>query len=293
MVEAVSAWTRYWQTGQRHSCINTQTSDGAELAKIWTDLAMTLRNGARVLDLATGNGAVTEQLAKSNQGLHITGVDQAEITPPRSQVSYLGNTNITQLPFVDSSFDVVTSQFGFEYALQPAAALEASRVLADGGQMCLLLHHPQSVIVESNMLKIPEIKALLRPDGLLDKCRDCLHNQLPFADLEAAGQAYLATSTLHSRQITGQVFEAIGILHQLKQKTPASAHEHLETLVGRLSAEGDRLQQMRDAAVSEDQVKTLTLTFAEAGVTLAAPEKFRSGHADQPALIGWLLRGSR
>ena len=293
MAEPASAWTHYWQTGQAHSCINTQTSDGAEIALIWDELALSLKAGVRVLDLATGNGAVAEQLARRNPGLHITGVDQADIAPAKSQVDYLGNVDITHLPFADSSFDIVTSQFGFEYAPQPAAAHEAARVLARGGRLCFLLHHPDSAIVATNSLKIPEIEALLSPGGLLDQCRACLNNQLPFADLEAAGQAYLASKRRRSRQISGQVFDAIGTLFELKQRAPAAAQTHLAALVVRITDEGDRLRQMRQAAVSEEQVDALIGTFAEAGMTLDVPTQFHTGGTTQPAMIGWLLKGKR
>lgn len=297
MADSASAWTHYWQTGQAHSCINTQTSDGAELAGIWGELALTLKGGARVLDLATGNGAVAELLVTRNPELHITGIDHADIAPAKSQVSYLGNVDITKLPFADKSFDVVTSQFGFEYAAQTAAAREAARVLADGGRLCFLLHHPHSAIVESNSHKIPEIEGLLSPDGLLDQCRDCLNDELSFADLENAGQAYLASNRHRSRQISGQVFEAIGTLFDLKQRTPALAQSQLAALVARITDEGDRLRQMRDAAVSEAQVNDLIGTFADAGITLEAPELFHTGVNTgvdgTAALIGWLLRGKR
>ena len=293
MADAVSAWTHYWQTGQVHSCINTHISDGAELAAIWDDFALSLKSGARVLDLATGNGAVAEQLAKHHKGLDVTGVDQADIAPAKSRVSYLGNVDITQLPFPDGSFDVVTSQFGFEYAPQLAAAREAARIMSDGGCLCFLMHHPHSAVVETNSHKIPEIEFLLSPGGLLDQCHACLNDQLSFTDLETAGQAYLGSDMRRSRQISGQVFEAIGTLYQLKQQAPASAKKHLLALLSRIADEGYRLRQMQNAAVSELQINALNSIFTEAGITLEVPEQFHTGGAGQRALIGWLLRGKR
>lgn len=204
MAHAASAWTRYWQTGQIHSCISAASSDGAELAALWQDMARGLPTGTRVLDLATGNGAVPQHFVEANPGLHITGVDQANIAPTTRGVSYQGKIDITQLPFADGSFDMVTSQFGFEYAPLLKAGREAARVLAEAGQLCFLMHHPRSAVVTTNRLKIPEIDGLLATDGLITQCREYLADQLSLPVLEAAGQAYLASDRHRSRQISGR-----------------------------------------------------------------------------------------
>jgi ubiquinone/menaquinone biosynthesis C-methylase UbiE len=293
MDHAASAWTHYWQTGQVHSCINSNSSDGAELAALWQTLAEQLPQGARVLDLATGNGAVAELFASTNPTLKITGVDQAEIAPETTRVSYQGQINITQLPFADASFDMVTSQFGFEYASPLEAAREAARVLAVDGQLCFLMHHPRSAVVKVNSLKIPEIEGLLAADGLVSLCRAFLADQLPFDDLEAAGKAYLNSDKHRSRQISGQVFDAVGVLYALKQREPAQARRQLEALVARMKGEQNRLQQMRDAAVSTVAIQQLVGIFTAAGLTVEPPVRLQIGGTEQPALVGWLFKGHR
>jgi ubiquinone/menaquinone biosynthesis C-methylase UbiE len=293
MAHSASAWTHYWQTGQAHSCINSSSRDGEELAALWQDLANLLPAGARVLDLATGNGAVAEHFASTNPNLNITGVDQADITPVTTQVSYQGRIDITELPFADGSFDMVTSQFGFEYAPRLNAAEEAARVLADGGQLCFLMHHPCSAVVKANSLKIPEIDSLLASDGLISQCREFLSNQLPFATLENAGRSYLDSDQHRSKQISGQVFDAVGVLFDLKQRDPALARRQLEAMATRMLDERARLQQMRDAAVSTADIQHLVVVFTAAGITVEPPVRLHIGGTEQPALVGWLLKGRR
>lgn len=56
-MERIDAWSRYWRTGRRASCFERSDME-APLAHLWSEFASALPDGAKLLDLATGNGIV-------------------------------------------------------------------------------------------------------------------------------------------------------------------------------------------------------------------------------------------
>jgi SAM-dependent methyltransferase len=92
--------------------------------------------GTRLLDVACGSGYLT-QLAAA-RGATVTGIDVTpkllEIARERTPAGTFLEAGMDALPLDASAFDVVTGVNGFQFALDPAAALgEAARVLAPDG----------------------------------------------------------------------------------------------------------------------------------------------------------------
>jgi len=101
-----------------------------------------IRPGERVLDLATGTGAVA--LLAARAGADVTGLDLAEpmIAKARAAAEQAGLDvrfdlgNVEHLPYDDASFDVATSAFGFVFAPDHAnVADELRRVMRSGGRL--------------------------------------------------------------------------------------------------------------------------------------------------------------
>lgn len=105
--------------------------------------------GERILDLATGTGWTSRQLAHA--GATVTGADIAsdllEAAKTRAQRDGLRVTyhlaDAEALPFDDGEFDAVISTFGVMFAGRPAAAAaELARVTRSGGRMALTTWTP-------------------------------------------------------------------------------------------------------------------------------------------------------
>lgn len=106
-----------------------------------------LRDSARVLDCGCGPGSVTCDFARIIPTGHVTGIDReaSQIERAQSDAASRQLTNVTfrvgsiyELPFPDSSFDVVFAHAVFEHLSSPSAALaEVHRVLAPGGLVAL------------------------------------------------------------------------------------------------------------------------------------------------------------
>lgn len=113
-----------------------------------------LARGERVLDVCCGSGAASIPAAEIvGPDGSVVGVDLAEnlLTLARSKARKQGLTNIefrtadmTQLPFDDSSFDVVVCVFGIFFVPDMEAALrELKRVLRTGGKVAITTWGPR------------------------------------------------------------------------------------------------------------------------------------------------------
>jgi SAM-dependent methyltransferase len=115
--------------------------------------ALDLRAGARVLDVAAGNGNAT--LAAARRWCDVVSTDYVGSLLEAGRTRSLAEGHKIQfqeadaeaLPFADASFDVVLSVFGVMFAPhQEQAAAELSRVCKPGGRIGLANWTPESFI---------------------------------------------------------------------------------------------------------------------------------------------------
>lgn len=110
--------------------------------------AAELRPGVRVLDIACGTGVLAREIAHrlGSEGA-VVGIDP---NPGMLAVAREAASGIEwregvaeSLPFPDSSFDVVVSQFGLQFFSDRTTALrEMSRVLTPGGRLAIAVWGP-------------------------------------------------------------------------------------------------------------------------------------------------------
>jgi demethylmenaquinone methyltransferase / 2-methoxy-6-polyprenyl-1,4-benzoquinol methylase len=104
--------------------------------------------GDRVLDVATGTGAVAVALARRN-GCEVVGLDQSPemLDAARVRIARAGLSSrielveghADELPFEDGEFDSLTFTYLLRYVDDPAATLrELARVVRSGGTMAAL-----------------------------------------------------------------------------------------------------------------------------------------------------------
>lgn len=110
----------------------------ADFTASFTFATLELKPGARVLDLATGVGAMAARLTDAFPGIHLVGVDlsQQQLTAARRNHPDLPVTrgDGTRLPFADATFDRVHCSWLLEHVPSPAAVLkDVRRVLRPGG----------------------------------------------------------------------------------------------------------------------------------------------------------------
>src|SRR5882757_1081406 len=115
--------------------------------------ALDLRSGARVLDVAAGNGNAS--LAAARRWCEVTSTDYVGSLLEAGRVRALAEghsikfqeADAENLPFPDASFDVVMSTFGVMFTPnQEKAASELARVCKPGGKIGLANWTPESFI---------------------------------------------------------------------------------------------------------------------------------------------------
>jgi SAM-dependent methyltransferase len=118
-----------------------------------------LRAGQSMLDVACGTGVVSVTAARL--GARVTGLDLTPELLERARENALiarleinwREGDVEKLPFADSSFDVVLSQFGHIFAPQPEVAIaEMLRVLKPGGTIAFSTWPPEFFVGRMFML---------------------------------------------------------------------------------------------------------------------------------------------
>jgi SAM-dependent methyltransferase len=137
-----------WSTGDYAVVGTTLQIVGENLCE-----ALDLRSGSRVLDVAAGNGNAT--LAAARRWCDVTSTDyvssllesgRARAWAERHPVQFQ-EADAENLPFPNTSFDVVLSTFGVMFtANQDKAANELARVCKPGGKIGMANWTPESFI---------------------------------------------------------------------------------------------------------------------------------------------------
>ena len=270
------AWSRYWARETSGSCLpGAPPAVQSVLAQAWTVAAQRLPVAARVLDVAAGGGAVLKAMHGARPDLQLSGIDAATVGPAAQALGVRGGVDAGQLPFGDSSFDLVTSQFGLEYCGE-AAWREAVRVLKPDGQLQLICHHQDSAAVAHNRRRLAAMQAMAAA-GLFRLAADLAERGVEDIALVTSVQAARAA---HGDQSVVQELPAA-----LGQWARARRPDAVAAIRAEAEAEMARLVAMQAAALDQRRLADRLAWLAPVAATaepLAGPDG---------APIGWLVRG--
>jgi ubiquinone/menaquinone biosynthesis C-methylase UbiE len=190
-----------------------------------------------ILETAAGTGVVTEALHRAMPGARITASD---LNPPMLEQAArrvggdgvrLVEANAQELPFEDSSFDLVVCQFGIMFFPDKVAAnAEAGRVLRDGGTYMLVIWDR----IDRNAATHVAGRAVA---GLFPKDVAAFYERIPFryhdhdairADLSAAGFGGIEIETValksrapSARDAATGLVQGTPMRSEIEQRDPA------------------------------------------------------------------------
>ncbi|MEI7751202.1 MAG: class I SAM-dependent methyltransferase [Candidatus Omnitrophota bacterium] len=124
---------------------------GVSLNKFWEDVFSKMSAGSRILDLATGNGAVAG-LAPGipGKGFDVWAIDYAtpKVIAPGINFRQASMETFSGIKNIPNDFDLVTGQFAIEYGETESVLKQIHKVLKDGGKGVFVIHHKNSFWVE-------------------------------------------------------------------------------------------------------------------------------------------------
>ncbi len=148
-------WSEYWKQG-----FSTTFGDSSEyhglILEHWQKTFKKTLDGSTILDVACGNGALSkiamDIAVLQNKRFEIYANDSAEIGHSHSNLSERGvkfypNTPTESLPFSESLFSLIVSQYGFEYSELQTSLAEIDRVASLGAKVSFICHSKNSIIL--------------------------------------------------------------------------------------------------------------------------------------------------
>ena len=169
--DSTYAWDQYWRDGRLASCGGEYGANyQPAIAEGWRHFFGTISDGAHILDICSGNGAVALLAAEVAQArslsVSIEAVDAATINPTAlgpgaEMIHFSPRTPAESLPFPDASFDVIVGQYAIEYTDLQRTLTELNRVSRQSANVRFVTHAAGSVVVQEAKRQLAEVNQLM------------------------------------------------------------------------------------------------------------------------------------
>jgi len=312
------SWSRYWSIGALHSCAGSFAGNySGEVHDFWRRAINGLGNDIRLLDIATGNGALPRlmfDLLAPQIEFTIEAIDLADVRPAwvetipdawRQRLHFHAGVAAENLPFDDASMDLVMSQFGLEYTVLQHSLAEIRRVSRQGGRLALVVHASDSLIVGQAREELSHIDWLQQANGLPalanamcdpvarsatpdgratlthDAGANSLRREFNQAMADATARAKLsrcADVLLETQSAIAEALSACGSRGQA-----GDGHERLAKMLVALADNEFRLRELVSCAIDQKDAQSLA---ARAGAVL---ESISAIHFQNGETLGWGL----
>ena len=314
-------WDNYWQGRSANESGNALLGVGIEnndvLTQFWGKVFSEVPSATSMIDFACGAGSVlvhAEAAGISNlSGLDVSEDAIAVLKKKLPRVAgYVGKVDATS--FEADSFDMVTSQFGFEYAGEEKTILatikEMTRILRPKGRV-VLVAHIEGGAIESGCRKSLEQITLIQKSGFFESAVSAFEliykaqkGSISSGREEAvAGMSRLNESAkpimlwLRTARNSQNGFAKFGYyLLESTHKLLANHQKYelqdcllwIKGMEAEVDAYQGRMSSMIKAAMSESLVARIQKSFRYEDMSLQPPEKIYFTDKDLPA--AWVLK---
>jgi SAM-dependent methyltransferase len=320
MMDERAAWDRFWSY-DRLSSFGTGKGSGnydEPIAAGWRSFFAALPPRARVLDIATGNGAIAVIAVEAGEQLKVTGADLAAVRPADfvsknkgalGKIRFVGGAPAEKMPFDGGSFDAVVSQYGIEYSDLKRSLPEAVRALAAGGRLRFACHAAEGEVAANTKPAIADADFLLDEVDITGRAARCFEAVLGVERGHQAGQlAEMGAQARYAQFREGlkaiaerasaaadqamlvSVHQALTALFERRHDLGLQTlFEQLDALRAEVDAHRTRERALLAAARSAKQMEALGRQLAKLGMTDVAHGEQRNG----TALIGHVIEATK
>lgn len=307
-----------WETFYRGGLIATcpTSADGGydlEVRDAWVEFFSMLPDGARILDVGTGNGVVAmiaaETATARGRTWTIDATDLAQINPLRdvpdgarrlAGISFHPGVATERLPFEAGSFDAVSGHYALEYTDTAAALAEIHRVMKPGGEAQFIVHHAESMLVKSARHSLQQADLVLVETKVFRRLHRLvtMENAVPGTTERVTDELRAAIQTLkqalHEVRQAGGTGRILSVTLDAVQKLltartnmkPESVGLEVDKAEASVRASVRRLNDLLGHARTEADMDELVKQTASAGFTrIEHKPQFHGG----TNLVGWQL----
>ena len=297
-------WSDYWykDSADGEVFVTAEGERHPALAEFWQAHFEKLKDGTRVIDLASGAGSVFAHLPEGH-AFNLSAADISDVALKVLRERFPGTNTVVcsadKIPLEDQSSDFVVTQFGVEYAGVTAFA-EAARLVAPGGQFVGLCHIRDGYIDSANQRQLAEAKVVVR-QGFIDHAISLITAEFSGdqAALKQAQNDFTAAATPVGegmrrcrKGIHTHLFQGFRQLYEQRQQYDLTdITGWLDAMRGDMELNLDRLGRMCEAALSEADVFEIKRIFEEQCLEDVHCTPFKTSENELP--IAWRLVAQR
>lgn len=278
-------WDDYWKSTQGLSSFADMKSEigyPGEVLDFWKDIISNYNSQElAVADLATGKGALAVWLKvvskKTGVNLQVEACDSAKIdaakiklTNPAYQealeeVNFSFSTSVEELPYDDCTFDLLVSQFGFEYSNWNKSIRESIRVLKPKGKLVFMLHHKKSAITLDSLAGVLVLETLQKSE-IINELKNVITLKLnnkheEFAQKNSDVITKLNNFPLQSEVQANWYMDVMKKIANCMQSMNSESLMKINTLERSIFTQIERLTDQINVALTEQEIKNKLNSF--------------------------------
>jgi SAM-dependent methyltransferase len=311
-----TGWDTYWQGAGSGAAFSRGGTSHPVVLSFWGSFFAKVREDyvrPRVADIASGSGAVVDCALSTLGGdpavFTCVDISEAAIDALVTRLPHVKGivADASNVPLESESFDIVTSQFGIEYAGLDAID-EIARLPAAGGTLALLLHHRNGGIYRQcaasrdairmmqSVAFIPRAVAMFEAGFVACHGSGRAAYEAAARDLKPAVREMESIMRRYGREVADgtiiRLYKDVATIHgRMQNYEPSEVLSWLRGMQMELEAYAERMASMCDAAIDADVFASLRDRLQPMGYTIDRADALQNVAAGVP--LGWVLIAER
>ncbi|MBU2883481.1 class I SAM-dependent methyltransferase [Psychrosphaera sp. B3R10] len=290
-------WDNYWQQGHITSFGNEimGTYSGA-IKHFWQRYLGDTQPNTRLLDMCSGNGALPMLFLQFQPKLSIVATDLAQLDEakleqqvkrqfPACEIEFKSRVDCTAPNLNGDKFDIVTSQFGIEYAPLEQVIPAAYDLLNKHGKFAIITHVYDSRFIKQNTVSWAFVGEV-RKSGLTDilRAQIALEDNNSPEKVRVSHQLQKVTANL--KAFDNVEYGLLNIDGFIQMSLGMQDSNKLEQLIALFDNEmlnyHSRLSELVKASRTEEQLSEIVTMASNCGFTLQQSHRVQ----DQTGILG-------